>query len=81
MLKNLFTRFDNHCLKNNIYKLYTIGDCYVALGVIDANNREVAKEARAIVEFAFDLIDIIEEVRSIIKCETLNMRIGIHTVY
>jgi hypothetical protein len=37
MLRNLFTEFDKKCLTQNTYKLYTIGDCYVALGIIDVN--------------------------------------------
>lgn len=37
MLRNLFTEFDRYCLSKNIYKLYTIGDCYVILGIVDAS--------------------------------------------
>jgi hypothetical protein len=39
MLKNLFVEFDKCCLLYNSYKLYTIGDCYVAIGMVDINNR------------------------------------------
>lgn len=35
MLRNLFTEFDKKCLTQNCYKLYTIGDCYVAFGIVD----------------------------------------------
>ncbi len=35
MLRKLFTEFDRACLEMNTYKLYTIGDCYVVLGVVD----------------------------------------------
>ena len=38
MLRKLFTEFDKMSLHYNIYKLYTIGDCYVALGLIDKSN-------------------------------------------
>jgi hypothetical protein len=39
MLKNLFVEFDRKCCELNVYKLYTIGDCYVAIGMIDYHNR------------------------------------------
>jgi len=42
MLRNLFTEFDKSCLDNKVYKLYTIGDCYVGFGVIDASDRDPA---------------------------------------
>ncbi len=42
MLKNLFVEFDRKCLEYNVYKLYTIGDCYVAIGMIDYSNRDPA---------------------------------------
>jgi hypothetical protein len=45
MLKHLFVEFDKSCLDLDCYKLYTIGDCYVAIGSIDFNNRNYAKEA------------------------------------
>lgn len=35
MLRNLFTEFDKICLGQNVFKLYTIGDCYVVMGMID----------------------------------------------
>lgn len=39
MLKNLFVEFDRKCFDLNVYKLYTIGDCYVVIGMIDYENR------------------------------------------
>ncbi len=44
MLRSLFTRFDQCCLDLNLYKLYTIGDCYVVMGIINANERNVEEE-------------------------------------
>lgn len=32
MLAELFMDFDKVCLRKKLYKMYTIGDCYVALG-------------------------------------------------
>ena len=32
MLSQLFSRFDKKCLEFDVYKVHTIGDCYVVLG-------------------------------------------------
>lgn len=66
MLRNLFTQFDKTCLQYNVYKLYTIGDCYVVLGIIDALNRDPPHEAKNVVEMGFQMIEIIESVRKIL---------------
>ncbi len=41
MLTKLFTKFDKSCVENNVFKLYTIGDCYVVFGANDYNNRGI----------------------------------------
>ncbi|CAK62714.1 unnamed protein product (macronuclear) [Paramecium tetraurelia] len=79
MLKNLFVEFDRKCYELNVYKLYTIGDCYVAIGMIDFNDRNPTEEAKNIVDLAFEMIRIIEIVRKQIDFDGLDMRIGIHT--
>ena len=33
VLSELFTRFAALCIKNNVYKVHTIGDCYVVMGM------------------------------------------------
>ena len=78
MLSEMFTRFDKMCLKYDIYKVYTIGDCYVAMTYTGSIRRNPAKEAIQMIEFAMSLIDLISEVNLRIG-STLNMRIGIHT--
>ncbi|CAD8115930.1 unnamed protein product [Paramecium sonneborni] len=79
MLRNLFTEFDKICLNQNAYKLYTIGDCYVAFGIVDVTQRNPPQEAKNVVELGFKMIEIIRQVRSIIGFDGLDMRIGIHT--
>lgn len=32
LLSDLFTRFDQLCVNNHVYKVHTIGDCYVISG-------------------------------------------------
>lgn len=78
MLSKLFTEFDKECNDLNLYKLYTIGDCYVALGNIYKNMSTPYEEAHNIIEFGFKMIEIIMKVRYDIKFEELSMRIGVH---
>jgi len=59
MLKKLFVEFDKLCLDLNTYKLYTIGDCYVAFGMVDFHNRKPESEAKNIISLAFYMIEII----------------------
>lgn len=81
MLSRLFTEFDKECNRMNLFKLYTIGDCYVVMGFLDKHNRKnPAEEANDVVQLGISMISIIQKVRKMIKFEQLNMRIGIHTV-
>ena len=80
MLKKLFTEFDKLCLKHKVFKLYTIGDCYVVIGFLNARNRNPLQEAKNVVKMGFSMIDAIKSIRELIDFTSLNMRIGIHTV-
>lgn len=81
MLSKLFTDFDIECNRLNLFKLYTIGDCYVVMGLTDKKNRKLpAEEANDVVQLGFKMLDIIVRVRKQVNFEGLNMRIGIHTV-
>lgn len=77
MLSELFTRFDKKCLDHKVYKVHTIGDCYVVMGLINTQNRNAAEECWNVVCMAESMIRIINEVNSENGSE-LNMRIGIH---
>ena len=77
MLSKLFTKFDKLCVKYDAYKVYTIGDCYVAMGFTGNYNRNPAKECVQLLEFAIELTRIIQEVNNSINAE-LDMRIGLH---
>lgn len=80
MLSRLFTNFDKECDRLNLFKIYTIGDCYVVMGFVDSNNRRSPKEeAHNVAQLAISMITIIKSVSKKIKFEKLNMRIGIHT--
>lgn len=81
MLSKLFTEFDKECNRLNLFKLYTIGDCYVVMGFVDKRNRKSpAEEANDVVQLGISMIRIIAQVRKMVKFDQLNMRIGIHTV-
>ena len=79
LLKDLFTEFDKLCLENSVYKLYTIGDCYVVLGIIDAEERDYEREALNVVNMGFQMIEKIKEVKKRVSFHDIDMRIGIHT--
>lgn len=80
MLRNLFTEFDKMCILYKIYKVYTIGDCYVVISFINSNKRDPVQEAKNMVKMGFSMIEIIRNVRKIVNFKDLDMRIGLHTV-
>jgi class 3 adenylate cyclase len=81
MLSRLFTDFDKECSRLNLYKIYTIGDCYVVMGFLDQNNRKSpAEEANDVTLLAISMIKTINRVRDKLGINSLNMRIGMHTV-
>jgi class 3 adenylate cyclase len=80
MLSKLFTSFDKECNKLQLYKVYTIGDCYVVMSFLDGNERiEPEQECADVVELGFSMIEIIAKVRKEVNFDGLHMRIGIHT--
>lgn len=88
LLSKLFSRFDQLCEQNRVYKVHTIGDCYVIMGYngrIDKNKRTLAivnDEASRVIKTGLEMIDIISEVRNSsenMDLQDLDMRIGVHT--
>jgi class 3 adenylate cyclase len=89
LLSKLFTRFDQLCDENKVYKVHTIGDCYVIMGYngkIDRVKRGaraiVIDEANRVIQTGLEMIDIIREVADSSEdpsLKDLDMRIGIHT--
>jgi class 3 adenylate cyclase len=78
MLSNLFTEFDQKCVEYNVYKVHTIGDCYVALGYTGTKDRSISIECYNLAMFALQLVRTIKEVNERHGIN-LGMRIGIHT--
>jgi len=80
MLKSLYTEFDKSCVQLEVFKLYTIGDCYVVLGCQDKRSRNPKEEAVRVIFMGLSMISIIRDVRAKVSFEDLDMRIGVHTV-
>ncbi|CAG9325909.1 unnamed protein product [Blepharisma stoltei] len=82
MLSKLFSNFDHLCMKNNVYKVHTIGDCYVVLSFSDSGDngytRNIAREVTNMINMALDMIKCIKRINRS-KNMSLNMRIGLHT--
>lgn len=88
LLSRLFSRFDQLCEEFKVYKVHTIGDCYVIMGYtgrIDKHKRFrgiVVDEANRVIQTGLEMIDIIREVREQSNdplLKAMDMRIGIHT--
>lgn len=80
MLSELFKDFDKVCNDMDLYKVCTIGDCYVVMGFLDKNNRKsIGEEAIDVIRMGLQFVEKIAEVRKKIKFDGLHMRIGIHT--
>lgn len=62
MLNLLFSKFDELCEKHNVFKVYTIGDCYVVIGFKDAENlvRNPVEEMKNTLKFGFEMRDSID---------------------
>ena len=78
----LFKNFDNATKECNVYKVHTIGDCYVVMGFngkVSMNERNFYEEAKNVCKMGEEMIKIIRDVRKKVRFEALDMRIGIHT--
>ena len=88
LLSKLFSRFDQLCEQNKVYKVHTIGDCYVIMGYngrMEKSRRNLAAvvdETTRVIETGLEMIEIISEVRNAsenLDLKELDMRIGVHT--
>ena len=82
MLMELFKNFDHATKACHVYKVHTIGDCYVVMGFngkVSMNERNYYEEAKNVCKMGEEMINIIRDVRKRVNYELLDMRIGIHT--
>lgn len=77
MLSELFTCFDMLCVQYDVFKVCTIGDCYVVMGYTGLEYRDPASECSRVLTFAFDMLQVIRDLNTKHGSE-LNMRIGLH---
>ena len=81
LISHLFTSFDKICNALKLYKVYTIGDCYVVMSFLDKDNRKTPEEeAEDMLQFSMRMLEIIAQVRIKANFDQLKMRIGLHTV-
>jgi hypothetical protein len=69
LLQKLYTRFDQLCEENRVYKVHTIADCYVLMGYTgrtDKNKRVrniVVDEANRVIQTGLEMMDAIRELK------------------
>lgn len=78
ILDEIFTNFDNKLQEYNLEKIKTIGDEYMCVGGLRANNK---KGAQAAVQMALDMQKIIKKVNlpDEVEKDRLQLRVGLHT--
>lgn len=88
LMSRLFAKFDQLCEQHGVYKLHTIGDCYVVLGY----SGKVAKDRRtsedAIIE-GYNILQVAMQMTEILQEEckrssnpflkNVDLNVGIHT--
>jgi phospholipid-translocating ATPase len=80
LVRALFESFDRLVQEHNLYKMYTIGDCYVIISFVNGNNRESpVEECKNLVKVGLEMIKIIQRTADQERIPNLAMRIGIHT--
>ena len=78
ILKKIYDMIDGIIQKYSyIQKVETIGDAYVVVGDMNARNSQNPEMYVQMIEFAFELLDNIKQLR--IPDRTIQIRIGIHT--
>lgn len=77
MLSELFTQFDRMAVEFGVYKVHTIGDCYVVMNDTTLDKRNPQHDAKIMVEFAFSMLATIKQINEEHNSQ-LNMRIGVH---
>lgn len=73
-LGQIYTQLDQICHKLKLYKVHTIGDCYVSMSATsNSPKRDAGLEAYKMVCFAVEMTAVLE------ADEELKMRVGVHT--
>ena len=73
-LSTIYAAFDKTCTRLGLYKVHTIGDCYVAMSATtNSDSRVHSEECRRVITLAQEMIAELDE-----HGEVLRMRIGLH---
>ena len=77
-LNDLYTRLDRVIMKEmpGLYKVETIGDCYMASSGLLVENED---HARQLVQFAQCMLESAQAVRNPATGEPVQIRVGIHS--
>lgn len=77
-LSAIFSAFDQICVRKQLYKVCTIGDCYVALSSSSNDrSRNTQDECMRMVQFALEMVQVVDQINQS-DGENLKMRIGVH---
>lgn len=88
VLNKVFTRFDQLCEEYKVYKVHTIGDCYVIMaynGKIEKSKRTknvIIEETSRMLNLGLNMVEILGELKQNTKdsfINNINVRIGLHT--
>jgi class 3 adenylate cyclase len=80
LLSELFSGFDDAAAENGVYKVHTIGDCYVAMGYTGKpGGRDKHAECLNIMRHAYAMLEVIGTLNTDFPEMGLGMRIGVHT--
>jgi class 3 adenylate cyclase len=78
-LSEIYTAFDKICVRLKVYKVHTIGDCYVAMSATNnSETRDPGEECQVMLNFAEEMLHVLTSLHSASDAK-LNMRIGLHT--
>jgi magnesium-transporting ATPase (P-type)/class 3 adenylate cyclase len=77
MLSELFTRFDRMTVEYGVYKVCTIGDCYVIMNDSSLETISPFRDTINVIEFAFAMLEAIADINAQHNSQ-LQMRIGAH---
>lgn len=73
-LSTVYASFDKVCTRLGLYKVHTIGDCYVAMSATNNNDmRDPGEECKRMLSLAQAMVEELQD-----QTEGLNMRIGLH---
>ena len=79
ILNTFFSGFDQISKKNNVVKIKTIGDCYMAASGIGSHSNDYVFNICSAAMNYLKLIDAINMQRELTNKDPWNVRIGIHT--